>query len=151
MKSKLSWIPYVILIPNTILKMEWQDKKGKERPRESSKFYVRNLEKMWCGLAIVSSKWELSMRANSLWPSNRSTNGGGIRPERDPKRPSKSQKVQFPRPRTKRKSSIQATAHPLTTKKVKWWSHSKMNSEDTAVDFASTRQTIKRFKNKSRN
>jgi len=150
-KSKPSKTLFAISILNITLKMEWQAKKGRERPRESSEFYVRNLEKMWCGRAIVSNKWESSMRVNSSWLSNRSTNGGGIRPERDPERPSKSQKPPFPRPRTKRNCTTLATAPHLTTKKVKWLSHSKMNSVDTAVDSVSTLQISSRLKNKSRN
>jgi len=129
--------------------MEWQDRKGRERLKESSKFYDKNLGKMSCGPAIVSRKWESCMRVNFSWLSNRSTNGGGIRPEKDLERQSKNQNIPFPRPRTKMNYSILATAPPL--KKVKCLFLSKMNSEDTAVDSESIHQTSSRLNSKSKN
>ena len=134
MRSKPLWILYAILTPNTTLKMEWQARKGRERQKESSEFYVRNLEKMWCGLVKASSKWESNMKVNSSWLSNKSTSGGGTRPEKDPARPSKS-----PNPMVRiMKISVTMLVPTSTMRTVKWSFPSKMNSEDTAVDSEST-------------
>jgi hypothetical protein len=115
------WTKFAISTPNTHPKTA-SVKKGKEKLRQSSEFSVRNSETTWCGQEKALRICEWSMRASSSCLSSRSTNGGGTKLARGPKKPT--ERLEDPpvckRSEKKMKIATSKTALKQMMKTVRW-------------------------------
>ena len=71
---------------SNLLKIKFWER-GKEKLKENLKYWDQNSRKTLCGPERASRKWGNYTRKILKCQSNRSTNGGGTKPERDLRKP----------------------------------------------------------------